>query len=158
MPRLLEITHEERDVHELPKRLQRYRVRVSAVTDNITEPSPLADQWDNDAGEYVPLQHEVRVSVDPTEFLDYVTLAELLDHDKEHGFLQYGTDAERTELTTRLGAVDEYEVFEVFEEIRAALADGRVDDALRAMDAYEHPKFASLDECKAALLAAGVTV
>lgn len=158
MARKLEITHEERDTHDLPKRLQRYRVRVSAVTDNLTEPSPLADQFENDADDYTPLQHEVRISVDPTEFLDYITLGEFLSHDKAHGFIEFGTDEERAELTERLGAVDQYEVFSVFDEIRAALADGRIDDALRAMDAYEHPKFSSLAECKAALLAAGVTV
>jgi hypothetical protein len=58
----------------------------------------------------------------------------------------------------RLGAVDEYEVIALLDEIRDALATGRIDDALRAMDAFEHPKFASLAECKAALAAAGVTV
>jgi hypothetical protein len=161
MPRHLEITHEERlagDVATLPKRLQRYRVRVSAVTDIATEPSPLADQWDNDSGEYVPLLHEVRVSVDPTEFLDYLTLAEVLEYDKENGLLTDGTDAQTAEMLARLGAVDEYEVIALLDEIRDALATRRIDDALRAMDAFEHPKFASLAECKAALAAAGVTV
>lgn len=159
MARTIDITHEERDTHDLPKRLQRYRVRVSAVTDNLTEPSDLADQWDDNAGEYIPLQHEVRVSVDPTEFLDYLTPAEFLDFDKEAQFIGRGfTDEQCAELSERLGAVDQYEVFSVFDEIRDALADGRIDDALRAMDAYEHPKFSSLAECKAALLAAGVTV
>lgn len=140
-----EVNHEERDVHDLPTRLQRFRVRIAAT------PGGLADQWSEEAQEFQPITTEIRVSVDPTEFLDYVTLAEFLQHEHDHGFISYGTDAERAQLVNAVDAIDRYEVAEVFDEIRDMLAQGRTDDALRAMDAFENPKFKSLEACKAAL-------
>jgi CRISPR/Cas system-associated exonuclease Cas4 (RecB family) len=147
------IEHEERDVSDLPKRQQRFRVQLTARA-----AEPLAKQWDDENQALAPLATETHFYIDPTEFLDYITVAEFLEHDKARGFISYGTDEDRAELTNRLDAIDRYDVVSVFDEIREAIDQGRSDDAFRAMDAFENPKFHSLAACKAALEAAGVTL
>lgn len=137
----------QHELDALPKKERRFNVRLTMTPDDSRVSLLKTDETDygTEPGELL----EIVVTVDPTEFLDYVSPRDIIEAGKEHDLWGFITDDDRAELLGQLGGIDSYEVDGVLDEIGDALDQGRIEEALLALERYRNPKFASLEECKA---------
>jgi hypothetical protein len=124
------------EIAALPKKDRRFWVKLS-----LEGGDNRAHLYDAYTGDFAPATMDVSVTVDPSDFLDYVTPAEIIKAGKLDGLWQDFKENERQAVLGQLDAVCSYEVDELLATLRDAIKSQRLDDALLALDRFENPKF-----------------
>ncbi len=136
---------EDRNTSKLPRRERANRLTVSWTPDeNATE------SYDKERCAWFATKSEIRAHVDPTDFLDSITVPEILAYEKETHLLLEASEPDRATLLAHLHATDAEETDMLLVQIAELLRDNRTEDATLLIERWRSPVFESEAASKSA--------
>jgi hypothetical protein len=111
-----------------------------------------AKQWSDQEQNFTPLENEIEITIDPSEFLEFIPLRDIAEQAKDGDFFACYSDDDTAAVATiicQLDAIDLLDVEAVLDNVRDFLKQGRTDDALLLLDRWQHPIFKSAEAAEA---------